>query len=308
MSNRLKDELIGKTTLAEAFVELIPLARITKKEEFVKILKSNKGMRFNLVDLLGATQTLEAHNAISEVFDYKSKADEELIEKYLQSLSAGTHPERPIIQELFTLLSSAEVELQSTQLQDSILQCVASLCRQSGLDVNDALFKQIKHFILNQLINVCEEVFCKSRYLRALQNLQDPSTISILLNYAHKEETKTSIAALQALKSFSIIHFSEDHRKAFTNIFYQVQKKYDSSVRILALDILLALKPTGVQLEQLLYYLLSNDQQFEIKTYVIQKLNMLSEKCPRFRSLLKSTLFKRPHINNYHVLGQKGKR
>ncbi|XP_037805921.1 microsomal triglyceride transfer protein large subunit isoform X1 [Lucilia sericata] len=306
-NNDLTDDLIGKEALAEAFVKLIPLARITKQEEFVDILKSNKKLHSQLVDLLGAVQTIDAHKAIHEIFDYNKKSDVDLLEKYLQSLSVGTHPERSIIEDLFERLTTAEENaIKNEKLQDSVLQCVASLTHQSGFDSNDKLLKEIKDFIFKNLLEVCEEEVCKTRYIRALQNLRDPTTISILMKYALKEETKISVAAMQALKSFPIIHFNEKHRQAFTHIFYQIPKKYDSSARTLALDILLAMKPTPEQLGHLLDYLASNDRHFEIKTYVIQKLKMLSDKCPRFRALLEAGLYERPHINNYHIIGQKG--
>ncbi|XP_065355823.1 microsomal triacylglycerol transfer protein [Calliphora vicina] len=305
-ANDLTDDLIGKEALAEAFVKLIPLARITKQEEFEDILKSNKKLHSQLVDLLGAAQTIDAHNAIHKIFDYNQNSDVDLWEKYLQSLSVGTHPDRSIIEDLFERLTSADTAIKNQKLQDSVLQCVTSLTHQSGLDAKDNLLKEIKQFILKNLHEDCEDEVCQTRYIRALQNLQDPSAIPILLKYALHEETKISIAAMQALKSFPTIHFNEKHRQAFTSIFYQIQKKYDSSARTLALDILLAMKPTPTQLGQLLDYLASSDRHFEIKTYVIQKLKMLSDKCPRFRALLESSLYERPHVNNYHIIGQKG--
>ncbi|XP_065361883.1 microsomal triacylglycerol transfer protein-like [Calliphora vicina] len=304
-ANDLTDDLIGKEALAEAFVKLIPLARITKQEEFEDILKSNKKLHSQLVDLLGAAQTIDAHNAIHKIFDYNQNSDVDLWEKYLQSLSVGTHPDRSIIEDLFERLTSADTAIKNQKLQDSVLQCVTSLTHQSGLDAKDNLLKEIKQFILKNLHEDCEDEVCQTRYIRALQNLQDPSAIPILLKYALHEETKISIAAMQALKSFPTIHFNEKHRQAFTSIFYQIQKKYDSSARTLALDILLAMKPTPTQLGQLLDYLASSDRHFEIKTYVIQKLKMLSDKCPRFRALLESSLYERPHVNNYHIIGQK---
>lgn len=137
---------------------------------------------------------------------------------------------------------------------------MASLTHQSGLDAKDNLLKEIKQFILKNLHEDCEDEVCQTRYIRALQNLQDPSAIPVLLKYALHEETKISIAAMQALKSFPTIHFNEKHRQAFTSIFYQIKKKYDSSARTLALDILLAMKPTPKQLGQLLDYLASSDR------------------------------------------------
>lgn len=302
----LTDDLIGKESLAEAFVKLIPLARITKEAEFVDILKTHTKLLSQLVDLLGAVQTIDAHNAIHVVLDYNKKSDVDLIEKYLQSLSVGSHPERAILEDLFARFINTEQPIKNEKLKDSVLQCLASLTQQSGFDVNDGLLKKIKNFILENLETECKNSLCKILYIRALQNLRDASTVDVLLKYALEEETKVSVAAMQALKSFPTLYFNEKHRQAFTSIFYQISKKYDSSARTLALDILLSMKPTPQQLGHLLDYLASNDRHFEIKTYVIQKLKMLADKCPRFKVLFESSLYQRPHVNNYHIIGQKG--
>ena len=303
----LSDDLIGKEALAEAFVKLIPLARITKEAEFLDILKSHTKLLSQLVDLLGAVQTIDAHNAIHAVLDYNKKSDVDLLEKYLQSLSVGSHPDRAIIEDLFERLTNVEKPIKNEKLKDSVLQCVASLTQQTGFDTNDALLQKIKNFILENLQTECKDSLCKILYIRALQNLRDATTVNVLLQYALEEETKVSVAAMQALKSFPTLYFNEKHRQAFTSIFYQIVKKYDSSARTLALDILLSMKPTPEQLGHLLDYLASNDHHFEMKTYVIQKLKMLADKCPRFKVLFESILYQRPHVNNYHIIGQKGK-
>ncbi|KAM7353285.1 microsomal triacylglycerol transfer protein isoform 2-T2 [Cochliomyia hominivorax] len=305
-ANDLSDDLIGKEALSKAFVKLIPLARITKQDAFVDILKSYTNLHSQLVDLMGAVQTIDAHNAINEVFDYNAISDINLLEKYIQSLSQGSHPERSIIEDLFERLVSTEKSIKNEKLKDSVLQCVAALTHQSGFDTNDELLRKIKDFVLKNLRENCEDTLCMTLYIRALQNLQDPTTISYLFKYALEGESKISVAAMQALKSFPIIHFRENHRQAFTKIFYQIQKKYDSSARTFALDIILAMNPTPEQLGHLLDYLASNDVHFEVKTYVIQKLKMLSEKHPRFKTLLELSLSERPFVNNYNIIGQKG--
>uniref|UniRef100_T1PIX7 MTP large subunit lipid-binding domain-containing protein n=1 Tax=Musca domestica TaxID=7370 RepID=T1PIX7_MUSDO len=66
------------------------------------------------------------------------------------------------------------------------------------------------------------------------------------------------------------------------------------------------MRPTKEQLGHILDYLASNDHHFEIKTYVIQKLRTYAEIHPKFKALLQMCLNERPHINNYHILGQKG--
>ncbi|KAH8248835.1 hypothetical protein KR032_003524, partial [Drosophila birchii] len=303
--DNLQSEDVGKSSLALTFVKLIPLARITSQERFAALLKEHTKLLPQLVDLLGAVQTFDAHNATFG-FLYKeagtSNEQLELLEKYLQSLAVATHPERKIIEHLYGLLQLEAVAKKQAKLRDSIVQTVATLTRQSGFDANDLLLQQVRAYLL-QGITSKEPTL----YIRALQNLQDPVTIESLLEQAQsRDEPSISVAALQALKSFPVGSFNSSHRQQFEGIFYQRKRRFDSSARTLALDLILSLRPSQEQLGHLLDYLASNDRQFEIKTYVLQKLRMLAEKCPRFRALFETELKKRSRVNNYNVLGQKG--
>uniref|UniRef100_A0A0A1WYQ8 Microsomal triglyceride transfer protein large subunit n=1 Tax=Zeugodacus cucurbitae TaxID=28588 RepID=A0A0A1WYQ8_ZEUCU len=301
-------ENVGKQSLSVAIAELLPVARITKQADFVEILKSHKESAKPTIDLLAAVQTIDAHNAITEVYNFNGEDDVEYLEQYLQSLAVGTHPERAIIEDLYNRLETdADSEkITNEKLRDSVIQTVAALTRQSGYDPNDSLLQKIRQLFLDNLSEKCKESDCKVIYIRALQNLQDVSTLQTLFDSALSSAQAESVAALQALKSFPIANFNEKHRSRLAEIFYQTKRKFDTSARVIALDILLALKPTKEQLRELLLYLNSNDHHFEIKTFVIQKLSMIADKCSRFRALLKACLAELPEINNYHVIGQKG--
>lgn len=303
---QLQEKDVGKSSLALAYVQLLPLARITKQAQFEELLESHPKLASQLVDLFGAVQTYDAHNATFAHFfrgPETSTTSLELLEKYLQSLAVATHPERTIIEHLFKWLQQEKISSKQVKLRDSVIQTLATLTRQSGFEVNDPLLQQIRELFLDGLATSKDA----SLYIRALQNLRDPLTVDELLKQAtQSEEPKLSVAALQALKSFPASSFAASHRQQFESVFYQRQRRFDSSARTMALDVLLAMRPNAEQLGQLLDYLSSNDRQFEIKTYVLQKLRMLAEICPRFRAMFKSTLSQRDHVNNYNVLGQKG--
>ncbi|XP_067622983.1 microsomal triacylglycerol transfer protein [Eurosta solidaginis] len=312
LDSEFKAERIGNHSLALAIAELVPLARITKKDEFVEILQArNADSIAPVIDLLAAVQSIDAHNAITELYNFNSdeEADAEFLEHYLQSLAVGTHPDRAIIEDLYNRLhvQNENDEIKNDKLRDTVIQTMAALTRQSGFDANDSLLKNIRKFLLENLYEKCTDIECKIIFIRALQNLQDASTLSTLFKSALSGETAAeSVAALHAIQSFPITSFNEQHRRSFTEIFYQTKRKYDTTARIIALDILIALKPTKEQLNQLLNYLNSNDHHFEIKTFVIQKLSMIADKCERFKALLNSCMAELPEVNNYHVVGQKG--
>lgn len=119
-------------------------------------------------------------------------------------------------------------------------------------------------------------------------------------------DNKSSVTAMKALRSFPPSSWNEKVIDASIKIFFQIPKKYDTSSRTLALDILLGANPNEDLIKNLLYYLLSNDKTFEVKKYVIQNLNMLAEKDCLFKDKLKNVIKNEPKINNYAVLSQKG--
>ncbi|XP_034472852.1 microsomal triglyceride transfer protein large subunit isoform X2 [Drosophila innubila] len=303
---QLKAEDVGKSSQALTFVQLLPLARIKKQPQLLELLESHFHMSSQLADLLGAVQTYEAHNAtFAHFFRGRGTTPESVdrLEKYLQSLAVATHPQREIIEHLFDLVQQEKINAKHSNLRDSVLQTLATLTRQSGFDVNDPLLQQIRDHLLDGLATSKDP----DLYIRALQNLRDPLTIDELLKQAtQSEQPKLSVAALQALKSFPASSYATSHRQKFESIFYQRQRRFDSSARTIALDVLLDMRPSAEQLGQLLDYLASNDRQFEIKTYLLQKLRMLAEICPRFRAMFRTALLQRDHVNNYNVLGQKG--
>ncbi|KAL7741297.1 hypothetical protein ACLKA6_013746 [Drosophila palustris] len=304
---QLNAKHVGKSSQALAYAQLLPLARITKQAQFEELLESHSQLADQLVDLLGAVQTFDAHNATVAHFFRGSATTREslqLLEKYLQSLAVATHPQREILEQLFNWLQQDRITAKQSHLRDSVLQTLATLTRQSGFEVNDPLLQQIRDHLLDGLASDSKDA---TLYIRALQNLRDPLTIDELLKQAtQSEQHKISVAALQALKSFPASSFATSHRLQFESIFYQRRRRFDSSARTLALDVLLEMRPNAEQLGQLLDYLASNDRQFEIKTYVLQKLRMLAEICPRFRAMFRAALVQRDHVNNYNVLGQKG--
>lgn len=53
--------------------------------------------RMQLMDLMGAVQTTESHEAALKVLDFKSEAILDLNERYLWSLSLSSHPSSHII-------------------------------------------------------------------------------------------------------------------------------------------------------------------------------------------------------------------
>lgn len=299
----------GKIATATTLAKLLPLARIATTEEFIKILKSpsTQESQYQLIDLLGATQTIESHKAFCKTFKFDNEDDLEASERYLQALAISTRPNMEIFIDLYDRLTDSNIE--NENLRDTLIQTLSSIASKyskfSQNGFSDDMILKYKNYLLD-ILKDCPDTICKLVYIRGLQNLRDPSTIDILIEIALKQSIQISVSAMKALRNFPINLFNNKNRLDFDKIFYQATKKFDTTARILALDILLDLKPSKDQLTKLLTYLNSNDKAFEVKTYLIQKIRMISEKCNRFESLVKEVLKDNPKCNNYNVIAQKG--
>nr|CAD7450319.1 unnamed protein product [Timema bartmani] len=95
----LRNENLGITRSAAAFIRLLNAARGAKKEEIVKVLKSSKNKEIisQLYDLAGATQTQEAHDAVMKVLHLDFEYDLDQNERYFWALSLGSHPKLSVI-------------------------------------------------------------------------------------------------------------------------------------------------------------------------------------------------------------------
>lgn len=195
------------------------------------------------------------------------------------------------------------------KLKDTFVQTVAAMGRRFAQlpthNYETKVVKKVETYLLNSLSH-CKENDCKKVLFRGLQNLLSPKTISVLLSYAEKEEQSVSVTAMKALREFSSSNWSPEIKKRIENIFYQKTKRFDSSARTLALDILFEIRPSLDELTNILGFLKSNDKAFEIKQYLLQKVKMISEQCSEFRGKIAKILKSDAYLNNYNVIGQKG--
>lgn len=159
---------------------------------------------------------------------------------------------------------------------------------------------------LNESLAICKDPECQEEYLRGLQNLQSPETIDLLFEYVEQEERSVSVAAIKALQKFPVTIWNGEQIKLFEDIFYQTKKRYDSSTRTLALDIVLDSKPNVDQIGKLILHLKSNDRAFEVKKYLWQKIQMLAEQNAELNKAIRKIISSDNTLNNYHIIGQKG--
>jgi microsomal triglyceride transfer protein large subunit len=306
----LAAEQIGKVPSALALLRLVSIARVTKADDFVRIwnARSMQELRGQLCDLMGAIQTDEAHKAAKSVMDFRSEKDFEATERYMQALAVGTRPGNAIILDLLHTLED-DKEFESEKSRDSMMQTLASMtyrfAKLPGNCFNHETVQKVSAFLTKKL-EKCKKDNCKLIYTQAMQNLRDPKTVDVLVLNALAGSYDVSVASMKALRSFPISIWNEQYKNKFADIFYETNKKYDSSSRVLALDILLDMGPSFEELKALVHYLQSPSKTFEVKQYLLQRLRMFSEKCPKFKESFTAILKSDPKLNNYHVIGVRG--
>ncbi|KAJ6646520.1 Microsomal triacylglycerol transfer protein [Pseudolycoriella hygida] len=308
LKDDLTDEKVGKYGNALAISKLVQAARVASKEEFVKILKSRtmKDNRGQLLDLLAATQTVDSHEAAKEIIQFTSAEYQTDAERYLQSLGIGTRPKNVVIEDLLQL---AKKNFDEPKVMDTLIQTIASMgCRYARLpdqSYESEVVRNIEAYLLSSL-DACKEPLCKVKYIRGLQNLQSPNVKTVLWAGVYDDDRVVTVASMKALRNYPKGFWSENDKNDFLRVFYQQIRKFDSSARTLALDVLLEQNPSTSEIKELLHFLRSNDKAFEVKQYLLQNLALKSDLCPQFRERFTEALVNEPLLYNYHIMGQKG--
>lgn len=139
-----------------------------------------------------------------------------------------------------------------------------------------------------------------------MQNLKSPTTIPTLLNYIKNGSQKEGVLAWKALRSFDAVHWNEDVLKAARKTIFQQDRKYDSSSRTIAADIILESGPSDDTLKDLMGILVSDDPAFEVKQYVLQRIRMIADADPGFEQRIQNVIRGDRRLNNYSALSPRG--
>ncbi|GFG29687.1 hypothetical protein Cfor_03737 [Coptotermes formosanus] len=306
--DHLKDENLGTTRSAAIFIKLLNVARESKMEDIYKVLKSskNKDILLQLCDLVGATQTVAAHEAARKFLHLDSESDLDVNERYFWALSFGSHPQQQVIKDVLKLTYKDFPD----KLSETLVLTVAALTnRFMKLPGNGQhkIIGEVRTSLVDGLSG-CTNEECKQKYLRALKNLGLKDTVPVLVQHAVFGSKKTSVTALKALRSLPPDTWDDEVKQAATRIYYQLGRRFDSSSRTLAADILLESRPSEGVVRDLLLSLASRaDPVYEVRQYVLQRVLQISGKDPNFASQVIS-IKQEEHkkLNNYNAMGQRG--
>lgn len=322
---------LGTLNAANAFIELLPLVRKANKVELIQILKSNSLLerkvrkilifnnfpfnlfefRFNqqaqLLDLLGAAQTVDTHEAVKEGLNLSGEEEIDNIERYLQALAISTRPNETVINDLLKLLANSEsinakVKLTLINALGSMAYRFAHAPKRS---YSAEVVQKVETHLMESLL-ACKDSECYECYLNGLRNLQSADVIDKLIAFIEHPERSVAVAAAKALKAYPASIWNRYYVEMLENIFHQSNRRYDSSTRTLVLDVLLKTKLSFEQVKRLLLHLKSDDKAFEVKKYLLEQITMFAAENREFDAIVQEIILSDSTLNNYHVVGQKG--
>ncbi|KAK2589067.1 hypothetical protein KPH14_001902 [Odynerus spinipes] len=297
----LDNAALGTAKSASAFLKTLPLVKQTSTEQLVKLLKSPRyrQLKSQLLDVLGSTSTLEAHQAVMKILRQDEMGDD--TERYLWALSMSPNPDAVIAKDI---LQRSEETMQNDKVSETFALTAAAIAHHYG---TSAVVEKAR-VSLELGLDSCTGEECKIKFLRALRNLKSKEAIPTLLKYTEDSSRAISVVAWRALAALPREHITSAVKNVARKTFYQVgASKRDSSARTLALDIILESGPSENELRELVEFLASTDPAYEIRKYLSQRFEQLSEKNETFAQNLKRCFREaRQRINNYHVLAQKG--
>lgn len=169
---------------------------------------------------------------------------------------------------------------------------------------DNTIVSNVRQHLLDSL-QACKDEECNQLYLRALKNLAMSDTVTHILERIDSSDRKTSVVAVKALQALPADVFQPSVLNKLQKIYFEIDRRYDSSARTLALDILLDHQPQRQLIYDILRSIASNKNK-ELVTYTVQRLLEYAGNKPSIRAQLKEILIDEPSINNYHFWAQNG--
>ncbi|OAD56739.1 Microsomal triglyceride transfer protein large subunit [Eufriesea mexicana] len=299
--NVLDNDALGSGKSASAFLKLVPLVKSATPDELVRVMKSPRyrQLKLQLLDVFGAASTPASHQAAMKILRQDEMGDE--TERYLWALSLSSTPNADIAK---NILKRSEETHPNDKVAETIALTAAAMARHLG---SPAVIEQAR-VSLEIGLDSCTGEECKLKFLRALRNLRSEAAIPTLLKFATGEDKALSVSAWKALAALPKHTVTPEVKAAAKRVFYQVGgPKRDSSARTLALDIILETSPSKDDVRYLVEYLADTDPAFEIRKYLSQRLEQLSEKDPRLAKDLNEILStSRRNVANYNLFSQIG--
>ncbi|XP_058799020.1 microsomal triacylglycerol transfer protein [Phymastichus coffea] len=297
----LDTSVLGTIKSAHAFLKLVPLIRNTSAETLTKILKSprNHNILPQLYDLYGSASSPAAHQAAMKALRQDNIGDN--TERYLWAVSMSPYQDSDIIKDILT---RSEETPQNDKVSETLALSAAAMAKRYG---SLSVIEKVKNS-LEIGLETCTSEECKMKFLRALGNLGSKTVIPTLLKYATGQGRVMGIIAWKAMGNMKAEYVTDEIKSLAMKTFLELGKqRVDSSIRALALNVIVKNNPTVEDLRVLLLYLTNPDSMYEIKKYLVQRFEQLSNDDMAFRRKFKIAIQKESSkVNNYHAFAQRG--
>nr|CAI5840522.1 unnamed protein product [Callosobruchus analis] len=299
---------LGSLKPAKAFIKLVAVARRASKDDISKALtsKKNKEILLQLYDILGYAQTKDSHEAVMKSIHLDKEEQIDFSERYLWAMSFSSQPNPDIVEHLLKQYSKlTNIPL---KIQETLILTLGSMAYKLGMlpdsKLHTKIIRDVEETILNNLDYAKGED--KMVFFRALKNLHSPRSIPVLLNYIKSGTQKEGVLAWKAISAFDSKLWDDSIQSAAVKAFFQLDRKYDSSSRTLAADILIESQPSDRLLEDMMNFLIRNDSAYEVKQYTYQKIRMLADEDDKIKVRVQNIIRGNPMLNNYDTLSPKG--
>lgn len=120
------------------------------------------------MDILGSANTIESHEAVKKVIDFKDDEEADYIERYLQALAVSVRPNADII---LDLLKIAQNKSMKDKVKTTIIHTIGSMARHFAQlpneSYNSKAVSQVQTFF-NETIIKCSDAPCYIQFLNGI--------------------------------------------------------------------------------------------------------------------------------------------
>uniref|UniRef100_A0A224XJE2 Putative microsomal triglyceride transfer protein n=1 Tax=Panstrongylus lignarius TaxID=156445 RepID=A0A224XJE2_9HEMI len=302
----LEDKYLGSSKSASVYIEAVKAARRSSLHDIYNVInaKRNKKILPQLMDILGAAQTINTHQAAFKVLKINTeKYDLNLCERYFWALSMAPTIQPYILAELQELVKTKH---QNNKLWQTIILTMATAVNKYAThqEHSDEVVTQMVDLLKNKVKKCKGNEQCQELYIKALSSIHNEKSISVLLEIIDTAPKKSIARAMKGISKINPQLWNKDIVSVAEEVL-QSSQTYDSSARIFAMDILLRSRPSLGLLSRIVSVLKQEDKSRELKEYLLQRLVELSESNNTFKKLWKQIYIENGY-NNYDALGQGG--
>lgn len=307
LAEDLSSENMATVKSAKAFAQLLSSYRGSGKKTLAETFSLRESYYIvpQLIDVATASQTEASREAIMELLNFESDDAVDYPQRFLFAAAYSSHPSIALVKELLSVLKGP---VPNSDLRQSLLLSLGAIVNtfcQVADQCQQPVVTEFKQLVAEGL-SACTDETCKLMFLRAMGNAGLPSTVAVILPFA--ESPTNAMIATTAIQSFRRIHktfMGQEVTEALLRIYNQIKARYDSSVRVAALEVLLDLNPSADIIRNILMSCVEQTNA-EFSTYIIRLMLDTATAKPTLRETLINVL-QEPFFKNYNILSQKGK-